>query len=75
MSAIGGDVHCQVQLIRCADLNGASGKLNTNGGFALEGELIARKPAQQIRLSDARVTDKYNLEQVIITAPNNRTIS
>ncbi len=40
------------------DLDGACRELDADGRLGVEVELVAREPAQQVRLSDARVSDK-----------------
>jgi hypothetical protein len=40
------------------DLDGARRELDADGRLGVEVELVAREPAQQVRLSDARVSDK-----------------
>ena len=48
------------------DVNAASGELDADGGLGLEAELVARESRQEVRLSDAGVSDQNHLEQVIV---------
>ncbi len=47
-------------------LDAAGGKLDADGRLALQAELVAGEPAQQVGLADPRVTDQHHLEQVVI---------
>lgn len=49
-------------------LDAAGGKLHSNGGFALKRELVACETAEQIRFTDARITNQHDLEKIIIAA-------
>ena len=50
------------------DLDAACRELDADGGLRLQRELVAREPAEQVGLADARIADEHHLEQVVITA-------
>ncbi len=50
------------------DLDAACRELDADGGLRLQRELVAREPAEQVGLADARVADEHHLEQVVVTA-------
>lgn len=51
------------------------GKLNTDRGLRLQAKLIASETTQQIGLSDARVTNEHDFEQVIIAEAQHTGLS
>jgi len=48
------------------DRDGACRKLNPDGRLGLEVELVPREAREKVGLSDARVTDEDDLEEVIV---------
>lgn len=54
------------------DLDAACRELDADGGLRFQRELVACEPAEQVRLADARVADEHHLEQVVVTARQQR---
>lgn len=48
------------------DLKSASGEFDSNGGLGFEAKLVASESGQEIGFSNTRITDQYNLEQIIV---------
>jgi hypothetical protein len=44
----------------CVDLDGSGGELDADGRLGVEVELVARESAQEVRLSDAGISDEHN---------------
>lgn len=49
-----------------ANLQSPRSEFNSNRGFRLQTELIPRKPRENVGLSDARITDQDDLEEIIV---------
>jgi hypothetical protein len=47
-----------------ADLQGLGGELDADGGFGVEGEVVAREAREDVGLADAAVPDEHHLEKV-----------
>lgn len=50
------------------DLDGPGGELDADGRLGIEVELVARESAQQIRLSNTRVSDQHHCEREFVSA-------
>ena len=48
------------------DRDTTGGKLDTDGGLGFEVELIAGESREEVALSDTRVSDQHNLEEVVV---------
>ena len=47
-------------------LESTSGEFNTDGGFGFQAELVASESREEIRLTDAGVSDENHFEQVVV---------
>lgn len=48
------------------NLYSSGSEFNTNGRFRFKTKLISGKPREDIRFSNTRISNEYNLEQIII---------
>lgn len=48
------------------DGDAAGGEFDADGGFGFQAELVSRESGQEVGLSNGRITDKDELEQVVI---------
>jgi len=48
----------------CVNLDGSCGELNTDGRLGVEVELVARESAQEVRLSDAGISDEHDCGEI-----------
>lgn len=49
-----------------ACLKSSGGELDADCGLRLQAELVAREPGKNVGLTDPRVTDQHDLEEVVV---------
>ena len=54
------------KIAESADLKGAGGELDADGGLGVEGEAVLGEAREQVGLPHAGVADEHHLEEVVV---------